>query len=274
MNIGISNIVTANGSLIELNWNTFNPDHASGKVHEILAFNREVKLSEVFTVAEECVVRSEYACNFELFNSNEKVEQYKAIYSITLNADQSSERIRSFLFLSDGEPWALCTMNEDVFVQPNIPTKFRFESSIFVYNAQSLVKAVTKSKPINYAVKVGVMPYQETDIVSTIDGRITGKSTDLEILDILESTAQPFNAQLISQDGKVGFEIEPASRLEVKGIKALFIRILWNMGVLIYFKDTNIKDTGVKEGLTIDRGQYLKLLFSLNLKEVKDNAEI
>ena len=56
---------------------------------------------------------------------------------------------------------------------------------------------------------------------------------------------------------------------DVVGVKAIFIRILWNMGILIFINHVEW-DGNKLENLTLVKGHKLKLLFGIDFKEIKN----
>ena len=277
MDIGLGHIITVNGDMIKAYWDTFNPNLALGRKHEILIFDEDLALDGLFDKLEHCIVREEFIGNFILDSKDETIERYVAKYQIELNTEETGVVARNFVFVSDGRPWAICKLAEAVPIKPNIDTVFAFESTVIVNNKDNISKDpwninVTKFN-IKYAARVTAGNVGTKFVIASTDKTIYGTPTDQEIMNSIVNKGKEIFPSLVFDAGKIGIKLVASSKFDVVGVKAIFIRILWNIGILVYID--SVEWNGNKlENLTLVRGHQLQLMFGINFKEVKNEYTI
>lgn len=277
MDIGLSHIITVNGDMIKAFWDTFNPNLALGTKHEILIFDEDLELDTLFDKLEDCLVREEFVGNFILNEKNETIERYVANYQIELNTEETGVVAKNFVFVSDGKPWAICRLEEAVPIKPNIDTVFAFESTVIVNNKDNISTNpwninVTKFN-IKYAARVTAGNVGSKFVITSTDKALYGTPSDQEIMNSIVNKGKEVHPNFVFGEGKIGIKLVATSKFDVVGVKAIFIRILWNIGILVYID--SVEWSGNKlENLTLVRGHQLQLMFGINFKEVKNEYTI
>lgn len=277
MDIGIGHVITANGAVIKAFWDTFNPNLALGKVHEIAIFQDDMELKDIFPKLDECLVRTEFVGKFHLSSRRDTIETYTANYQVELATDEANIRVKNFVFLSDGRPWAICRLQEYVDIKPSIPTVFAFESSIYVNNNLDIASSPWTEKvdkfSIQYAAMISAIDKDEGLVLSSTSKDLYSKVTNEKILKAINKSSEEVFPDIISVDNKIGIQIEAKSHDDVVGVKAIFIRILWNMGILIFVNHVEW-DGNRLENLTLVKGHKLKLMFGIDFKEIKNVSTV
>ena len=273
MDIGLSHVITVNGELVHAYWDTFNPNLAMGKLHEIAIFEEDLALTDVFAKLDDCLVREEYEGEFNLSEKTETVERYIARYQIELNTDETGINIRNFVFISDGKPWAICRLDKAIPVKPNIDTIFAFESNLLVNNKDNLSTTpweINVSKfNIRHAARISTADVGDKFVLVSTDKNIYDQPTDIAIAKSIETTGKEIFPNFVLADGKIGIKLTAKSKSDIVGVKAIFIRILWNIGILVYID--SVEWNGNKlNNLTLVRGHQLQLLFGITFREVNN----
>lgn len=277
MDIGIGHVITANGEVIKAYWDTFNPNLALGVVHEIAIFESDIELKDIFTKLDDCLVKEEFIGRFNLSSRRDTIETYTAKYEVELATDAPNVKVKNFVFLSDGRPWAICRLEEYINIKPSINTIFAFESSIMVNNkldiaAKPWVEKVDKFS-ISYAAMVGAIDKEDGLVLATDHSGLYKDSSNENILKAINKNSHEVFPELINIGNKIGVQIEAKTATDVVGVKAIFIRILWNMGILIFIN--HVEWGGNKlENLTLVKGHKLKLMFAIDFKEIKNASTV
>lgn len=273
MDIGIGHVITANGAVIKAMWDTFNPNLALGNVHEIAIFEDDIELRDIFTRLDECLVREEFVGAFHLSSRKDTIETYKANYQVELATDSPNVKVKNFVFLSDGRPWAICRLEDYVNIKPSINTIFAFESFIAVNNKLDIAanpwsESIDKFS-IQYAAMVSAIDKTKGLVLASKSTELITNPSNENIIKAINKNSVEVFPELISIDNKIGIQIEAKTNEDVVGVKAIFIRILWNMGILIFVKSVEW-DGHELQNLTLAKGHKLKLMFGINFKEIKN----
>lgn len=276
MDIGLSHLITVNGDIVNAYWDTFNPNLAMGKNHEIYIFDEDIALTDIVDRLDDCLVKEKYIGEFNLTEKNETVEKYTAKYQVELNTDETGVVVKNFVFVSDGKPWAICKLDNAVPIKPSINTIFAFESNLIVNNKDNIAVnpwniSVGKFS-IKYAARINTANVGEKFVLSTTDKNIYNHPTDKAIADSIETTGKEIFPSFVIGGGKIGIKIVAKSKTDVVGVKAIFIRILWNIGILVYIDSVEWNGSQLNN-LTLVRGHQLQLMFDINFKEVSDDSE-
>lgn len=277
MDIGIGHVITANGAVIKAFWDTFNPNLALGAVHEIAIFEEDIELKDIFSKLDDCLVKEEFIGKFYLTSKRDTVETYKANYQIELATDEPNIRVKNFVFLSDGRPWAICRLEDYVEIKPSITTVFAFESSIIVNNNPNIASQPWTEKvdkfSIQYAAMVSAIDKIEGLVLASTSDDLYKDVTNEKIIKAINLKSNAIFPEFISVDNKIGIQIEAKNNMDMVGVKAIFIRILWNMGILIFVNHVEW-DGNRLENLTLVKGHKLKLMFGIDFKEIKNVSTI
>lgn len=273
MDIGIGHLIKVNGELVNAYWDTFNPNLALGDIHEIAIFDHDIELKDIFSQLDECLVREEFVSSFQLASRRDSIETYLAKYQVSLRTSEPGVKVKNFVFLSDGRPWAICRIAEHVELKPYLDTIFAFESSIIVNNKLDIA-----ANP--WSVEVDKFKIQYGAMVSAIDNEdgivLASRSLDLEevpsndmIVKTINKDSEEIFPEFVFENGKIGITLEPTTDNDLKDIKVIFIRILWNMGILIFVKSVEWEGNKL-QNLTLVKGHKLQLMFGIRFKEIKN----
>ena len=277
MDIGIGHVITANGVVINALWDTFNPNLALGEKHEIVIFEEDIELKDIFTKLDDCLVKEQFVGKFSLSSRRDTIETYTANYQIELATDAANVRVKNFVFLSDGRPWAICRLADFIDVKPSITTVFAFESSIVVNNKLDIASNPWTEKvdkfSIQYAAMVSAVDLDDGLVLASKSKDLYKAVTDEKIIKAINNQSVEVFPDFISVGNKIGIQVEAKTNDDVVGIKAIFIRILWNMGILIFINHVEW-DGNKLENLTLVKGHKLKLLFGIDFKEIKNASTI
>ena len=277
MDIGIGHVITANGVVINAFWDTFNPNLALGEKHEIAIFEEDIELKDIFNKVDDCLVREEFVGQFSLSSRRDTIETYTANYQVELATDEVNVRVKNFVFLSDGRPWAICRLADFVDIKPSITTIFAFKSSVIVNNKLDIATNPWTEKvdkfSIQYAAMVSAVERPHGLVLASKSKDLYNDVTDAKIVNAINKDAIEVFPEFISVGNKIGIQVEAKTNDDVMGIKAIFIRILWNMGILIFINHVEW-DGNKLENLTLVKGHKLKLLFGIDFKEIKNASTI
>ena len=279
MDIGLSHLITVQGEAIKAYWDTFNPNLSLGTNHEILVFEGDVNLDQVFDEIPSCLTKQNYSGQFQLVDKTETMERFEANYSISLLPKNAGINVKTFLFTSNGTPWAICSLEKAVAIKKGVNTVFNFTSTINVNNKLNIAKnpwAIDVGKfNIKYAGKVtAVEVARNSDFVFLSASKtLNNDSSDDDIRRAIVDNSVAVETPYIFEDGRVGIKLVAKSNTDVVGIKAIFIRVLWNMGILIYIDSISWAGNTLPN-LTLVKGHQLKLTFGINFKELKNETTI
>lgn len=279
MDIGLSHLITVNGEHVRAYWDTFNPNLSLGVNHEILVFADDIDLDSVFTALPTCLIKQSYEGKFSLVEKNDTVERYLAKYNISLLTKSTDTAVKTFLFTSSGVPWAICRLETAVAIKKDIKTTFFFESAILINNKNNITNELWDVNidkfNIKYAARVSdiVLTDPTTFIVMSMDPTLNETSSDEQVRKSIIEKGVKMDIPYIFEDGKIGIKVVAKTDNDVVGVKAIFIRILWNMGILIYM-DSVKWATYQLPNLTLAKGHQLKLVFGITFKELKNDTTI
>lgn len=270
MDIGLHHIITVDGKVFGAYWDVFNPNLALGNVHQIMIFEELIPLDQLFSRLNESISTETFNGRFYLAEKKQQLYKFDANYDVPVKALDEDVRVRQFVFVSDGRPWAVCQLEEDVLVGANRTSRFAFTSSVIVNNQQNIATNLWNINVGKFNIKYSAMLYPveeyESVTLATKDSSLGPTSADR---DIAESLAQGYalNPEYIISGNKIGIRLVATNNTDVAGIKGIFIRILWNIGIMVYIDSVTFGDTTIPS-LTLVKGHELKLLFGLNFKEV------
>ena len=277
MDIGIGHVIAANGVVINAFWDTFNPNLALGEKHEIAIFEEDIELKDIFAKVDDCLVKEEFVGQFNLSSRRDTIETYTANYQVELATDEANVRVKNFVFLSDGRPWAICRLADFVDIKPSITTIFAFESSVVVNNKLDIATNPWTEKvdkfSIQYAAMVSAVERPRGLDLASKSKDLYKDVTNAKIVNAINKDAIEVFPEFISVGNKIGIQVEAKTNDDVVGVKAIFIRILWNMGILIFINHVEW-DGNKLENLTLVKGHKLKLLFGIDFKEIKNASTI
>lgn len=271
MDIGLSHVITVDGDVFNAHWDVFNPNLAVGNIHEIKVFEEALTLEQVYNSLDDYIASSNYHGRFYLAERNQDIYTFKANYAINIQAMEEDVRVRTFLFISDGRPWAICILEKDVLINSMQTSIFEFVSSVVVNNSSNISENLWDITVDKFNIKYAAMIYPvdefERNVVATASPTLMNKPTDDDIANLLMSGFE-LQPKYILEPSKIGIEITAKTRDEVVGVKAIFIRILWNLGIMVFIDSVNFGGMTLNN-LTLARGHKLRLVFGLNFKEIK-----
>lgn len=270
MDIGLKHIITADGDLIPANWNTFNPNLAVGGTQEIRIYDFDISIDKIYSELNNNFISQDFTGHFYLGTSNQSFQQFIAEYSVTVNA-QDNLQVKTFIFLSDGDPWAICSLGSPIQINANHSVIFDFTSTVAVYNNTSLTSNIWTSDlgefKLNYSAMVyPVDEYIKKMIISSSPALNQANLADADISSILAAGTE-FIPDYVNENGKIGVNIVAKSKNDIKGVKAIFIRLLWNLGIMIYIDSMNTQGV-ITSGLSMNRGHKLKLVFGVDFQDI------
>lgn len=270
MDIGLSHAITVDGEVIKATWTTFNANHAMGAKQEILIFENDVDLVDLYAKLDDNIARIEFNGNFNLIKAERTLHTFQANYSVEVGADEIGFNVKCFVFVSDGNPWAMCSLEHAIIVAADRDVVFDFTSMVVVntngaLSASSLNLGNDKVK-LAYNHSIGVVNKVTDMVVASNDPTLYSAPTDEVILTSLEHgrAIDP----VVNRDGEV-VEVffNTRSNHQFNGLKAIFVRILWNLGIIIYVQSFSCLKVDYVN-LTLKKGQQFKLKFALNFKEL------
>lgn len=269
MDIGLSHVITVDGQIFKAEWDVFNPNLAVGNVHEIKIFEEILPLEGLYDRLDECIASENYLGRFYLAEKDQQLYTFKANYNIGIEALDDDIQVWSFVFVSDGRPWALCTLEKAVPIRAGRTALFEFASSVVVNNSENLAKNLWDISVGKFKIKYSAMVYPVEEFTRNV---LATKSSALYLDptdDVIATTLQngeELHPQYILLPGKIGIKLVAKTKSDVVGVKAIFIRILWNLGIMVYIDSVEYESVKLNN-LTLARGHQLQLLFGLNFKE-------
>lgn len=279
MDIGLSHLITVNGEAIKAYWDTFNPNLSLGSEHEILVFAGDIELDNLFGDLSNCLTKQTYLGEFTLAEKTDTLEKFTASYNISLLPRNTGVNVKTFVFTSAGIPWAICKLDKAVAIKKDVKTTFFFASTLSVNNKVDIAKkpwTIEVDKfTIKYAAKVVSMPKDDSAqfVKLSTKGALNENSTDEDIRQALIKEGFYRDTLFIFDKGKIGIQLNAQSNTDISSVKAIFIRVLWNMGIMIYID--SVKWGGNElPNLTLVKGHQLKLVFAINFKELKNEHTI
>ena len=274
MDVGLSHALTIDGASIGANWVTFNPKLITGKEHKIMFFDKVLKLEEVFKVIKTPILTtSKFDGEFISSGYSGDVEIFKSNYQVKVKPNAPVE-IRTFVYLSDGVPWAMCTLDKTTTIKQNVDTVFLFSSTLKVMNNKELTKNTIISKDDNYEIKYSASIAALKNRISrlTTSQAIGVTSTNKEITDVLEN-GDPIANNLKNitanvDDGLLSISMKSTAINTLDNIKAVYINLFWNVGIVLYFEKSSNYQSKNHNGLSVCFGDEVNLGFEINFKEV------
>ena len=126
---------------------------------------------------------------------------------------------------------------------------------------------------IQYAAMVSAVDLDDGLVLASKSKDLYKAVTNEKIIKAINNQSVEVFPDFISVGNKIGIQVEAKTNDDVVGIKAIFIRILWNMGILIFINHVEW-DGNKLENLTLVKGHKLKLLFGIDFKEIKNASTI
>lgn len=270
MDIGLSHVITVDGEVFNAYWDVFNPNLAVGNVHEIKIFEEVIPLESLYQRLDECIATENFLGRFYLAEKNQQLYTYKADFNIGVESVDQDIRVWSFVFVSDGRPWALCNLEKAVNIRAGREALFEFQSSVVVNNNSNIAENLWNINVGKFAIKYSAMihPVEEftKNVLASKSRALYTPQTDEMIATVLQNGFELF-PEYILEPGKIGIRLRAKTKTEVAGVKAIFIRILWNLGIMVFIDSVEYEGRKL-DNLTLARGHQLQLLFGLNFKEV------
>lgn len=279
MDIGLSHLITVDGELVKAYWDTFDPNLSLGSAHEILVFSEDIPLTELFDRLPEAITKQRYNGTFEKASREDTIEGFTAKYNISFLTEHSGINVKQFIFTSNGIPWAMCSLETPVAIKKNIKTTFFFESTLTVNNkggiATNLWNIDVGKFNINYAARIANIDKRDGDkfVIISDDPVLETKPTDEVIRKTIEEKGVFVDTPYVFEDGQIGIKLISKTGKDVVGVKAIFIRVIWNIGILIFIDTVRWGNTHLPN-LTLVKGHQLKLTFVINFKEIKNDSTI
>lgn len=270
MDIGLSHVITVNGEIYNAYWDLFNPNQAIGNVHSIMIFEEDIPLDSLFQRLDEAIATETIQGSFYLKDKTQSMYKFDANYSVFIEALDEDIDVKQFVFVSDGVPWTLCKLDKPVTVRANTEAVFTFTSTVLVNNNDNIATNLWNINVDKFNIKYAAMvhPVEEfsRNVLASSSKALMDDPSDNVIAVALKNGVE-LKPDYILEPGKIGIHIKAKTRNDVVGVKAIFIRILWNLGIMIYID--SVTYGGVKiDSLTLARGHELTLVFGLNFKEV------
>ncbi len=270
MDIGLSHVITVDGEVFNAYWDVFNPNLALGNVHEIKIFEEVLPLETLYQRLDDCIATENFLGRFYLANKNQQMYTYKADFNIGVEALDEDIKVWSFVFVSDGRPWALCNLEKAVTIRAGREALFEFQSSVTVNNNSQLITNLWDINVGKFNIKYSAMihPVEEftKNVLASKSRALYNQPDDQTIATVLQNGFE-LKPEYILQPGKIGIKLRAKTKTDVAGVKAIFIRILWNLGIMVFID--SVEYEGIKlDNLTLARGHQLQLLFGLNFKEI------
>lgn len=277
MNIGLSNLITVDGIEIKAFWNTFAPSLAVGRTHELCFYSIDVDITRLMDYEADIVGRSEFVGKFSLAETQENVETYSSEYGVKLTCEDGIEQIKSIVFFSDGVAWAICNLEKPVQIKQGVITEFNFVSYMIINNKINLAKDPWYGKirkfDVRYGVKLTATDLHQGILYTSNGVGLNSNSEDKDIVRAINLSHEHHLPIMNVKDGNIVINIKAVDNKEYNNIKVFFIRILWNMGILVYI-DSVIFD-GVKlDSLTLVKGQQINFQFGFKFTEIRNQSTL
>lgn len=271
MNVGLSNLITVDGKNIKVFWNTFDPNKIAGKNLTLAFYSERVRLE---SLDDYTPVIKDVGFNgrFHLAKTDENVETYVSTCKVVVNPPFDS-RIKTVIFYSDGIPWSMCEFEEFVHINARVETIFSFETNLIINN---MVGIATNPWSGNigkflakYAVKITATDKRDGVLWVLKNTFKDNKPTDEQIVQAINKEGIGMLPSNFYVDDKFHIHITSTKENNFSGVKAIFIRILWNIGILIYVDEVSFDGTTL-DNLTIVSGQEVRFSFGLKFTEIKN----
>ena len=271
MNIGMSQLLTIDGIAVPTKWTTIDANIAKGKEHSVLIFSDNIDITKLTASLDDAIAEQPFTAMFAFKSKEQNLTTYTAQFEVAVKSLDPFE-VRAFVLICDGKPWAICNLESEVKVKENVKTYFDFEfdltllENIGFITAPWTINAGVDSK-IVFGATTGILDTIEHDVVVSKSKNINEKSTKDDIINCLnQGTGYKPNHYTVGEYVKL--RLRSKNNNDVVGFKALFIRILWNLGIVVYISSSKIGEETF-DNLTLREGKQMEFSYKVSFEELK-----